>query len=213
MPNYLKEKEELIQIAQEIDKRSFVFGEQGSISLRTDDKKYIIMTPKEIEYTELTHDNLSVLDVNGEFISGKKPAIESKIHTKIYQNREDINSIIHTHSVYATAMSSLRITIPVIFDEMAAILGGEIKTAEYGLPGSEQLADNCFLGLQDKMAVLLANHGAISTGKTGDKALKTAITLEKVLKQFILAKSVGSPISLDSKYINYMRNFFEEYEE
>lgn len=210
MLNYLKEKEQLIKIAQEINKRSFIFGEQGSISLRTEDKKYIIMTPRDIEYSQLTHDKISILNINGEFISGERPSIENKIHIKIYKNREDINSIIHTHSIYSSAISSLRINIPVIFNEMAAVLGGEIKTAEYGLPGSEQLAENCFIALQDKMAVLLANHGAVSTGKTGEKALKTAIILEKVLKQFILAKSVGSPISLDSKYINYMRNFYEE---
>jgi len=208
MERYLREKEMVIKAGKDMLKNDWTIGTWGNISVKTEDGKYVIITPSGIDYNVITTEMMSVVDMEGNLVSGRKPSIEVPLHMEIYKKREDVLSVVHTHSPYACAFACTRSNIPPVFDEMAQIIGGEIKTAKYALPGSPELADNCAEALGDKMAVLLANHGGVTVGKSLDEALKITSVLEKSLQSYSIAKAIGNPVALSKDDIEMMREFF-----
>lgn len=208
MDNYLKEKELVIQAGKDMLNRGWVVGTWGNISVRTEDGRCMVITPSGVDYDLITPEGMCVIDLDGNLLSGEKPSIEWGLHLKVYQTRKDVGAVVHTHSTYASAIAALRETVPPVFDEMAQIIGGELKTARYALPGSQELAENCVQALEDRMAVLLANHGAVCVGKDLKEAFKVSDVLEKVLQSYILARSIGEPVVLEEREVQMMRDYF-----
>lgn len=208
MNNYSEEKELVIEAGKTMISSGLTVGTWGNISIRTSDGKYMIITPSGIDYETITPEMMSIVNMKGELVSGEKPSIESGLHLGIYKKREDVNAVIHTHSIYTCAIAATRMDVPPVFDEMAQIIGGGIKTAKYALPGSQELAQNCVEALGDKMAVLMANHGGVCVGKDLEGAFKITNVLEVSLKSYCLAKSIGNPVVLHDKDVEFMREFF-----
>lgn len=210
MSNYLKEKQMVINAGKNMKHHGLTVGTWGNISVRTKDGKYSVITPSGVDYDTITPEMMCVVDMEGNVIQGsKKPSIETGLHINIYKVREDVNAVVHTHAVYSTAAAANRMEVPPVLDELAQAIGGTVKTAEYGLPGSKELADNCVKALGDKMAVLLANHGAVCVGDDLPAAFKVCDVLEKGLQIYALAKILGEPIILEEDDVKIMRNFFK----
>ncbi|MEA4828319.1 class II aldolase/adducin family protein [Clostridium sp. JNZ J1-5] len=208
MGNYLKEKNDVIQAGKSMLKEGYTVGTWGNISVRSDDGKYMIITPSGVDYEIITPEMMSVVDMDGNLISGKKPSIEAGLHLAIYKKRQDVNAIMHSHSIYTCAIAATREEVPPVLDEMAQIVGGGIKVAEYALPGSAELAENCVTALGDRMAVLLANHGGVCVGRDMKDAYKITKVVEVSLQSYCLAKSIGSPVTLSDEQVGFMRDFF-----
>lgn len=208
MERYLKEKESIIKAGKDMVKNNWTVGTWGNISVRSEDGECVIITPSGIDYNIITVEMVSVIDKDGNLLSGNKPSIETPLHLAIYKNRPDVGAVVHVHSPYTSAIACTRTNIPPVFDEMAQILGGGVETAEYALPGSDELANNCVKALGDRMAALLANHGGVAVGKDLDEALKIVEVLEKCLMSYAIAKSFGTPIPLGDDEIMFMRKFF-----
>ncbi|MFZ7101769.1 MAG: class II aldolase/adducin family protein [Peptococcaceae bacterium] len=208
MEKYSEEKLQVIEAGKQMLRNGWVVGTWGNISIRTEDGKCMVITPSGVDYELITPESMCVIDLKGNLVTGVRPSIESELHLKIYQTRADVNAVIHTHSTYASALAALRITVPPVFDEMAQIIGGEIRTAEYALPGSRELADHCVKTLGNVMAVLLANHGAVCVAENLPGAFKICHVLEKVLESYILARSVGEPVVLKQEDVAFMRDYF-----
>lgn len=208
MSNYLKEKSEVIKAGQAMLNAGYTVGTWGNISVRSDDGKYIVITPSGIPYEDLTPEIVSVADLEGNLLSGKKPSIETFLHLGIYKKRTEINAVVHTHSVYTCAVAMTRQDVPPILDEMAQIIGGGIRVAKYALPGTMELAANCAEALGDRMAVLLANHGGVCVGKDLNEAFKITKVLEVSLQSYCLGKIIGTPVPLSQEQVEKMRDYF-----
>ena len=78
--------------------------------------------------------------------------------------RPEANAVVHTHSIYATALSCLRKDIPA-FHYMIGIAGGTtLRCASYAEYGTQGLSDAMLKAMKDRQACLLANHGQIAFG-------------------------------------------------
>ena len=133
-----------------------------------------------------------IIDLEGDVIEGdRNPSIEHPLHCAIYKARPDVNAIVHTHCIYASAVAVLRKPLPPIVDEFVIRLGGQVEVAEYGQPGSEELAKNVVEALGPRNAVLLANHGALCCGPTMEVALHNALLLERVAHIYLLASAAA----------------------
>ncbi len=180
----------------------------GNISLRNPETHEIYLTPSGMAYDTLAEDDICVLDNNGNILVGsRKPSIEKMLHILIYQNRKDVNAILHTHPLSSTVFSVLHQSIPVITDEMAQAIGSEVKCADYALPGSMKLATNALDALGNSQAVLLSNHGAVCVGKDMKECFKVAKVLETSAKIYYNALSIGTPISIKQNDVDWMRDF------
>jgi ribulose-5-phosphate 4-epimerase/fuculose-1-phosphate aldolase len=181
--------------AQQMFAAGLVTGSAGNVSLRLapeDSRSLLAITPSSRKYDSLTADDIQVLDFDARKVEGDlPPSIETRLHIGIYQERPDINAVIHTHSVYATTAAVAGYDIPPILDEQVAYLGGGIKLARHAPSGSPGLAKNAVAALGDRQAALLANHGAIGTGRSLPEAFRAVELLEKTAQIYLLALAAG----------------------
>ncbi len=205
-----KLKTDIVEAGKKMLHKGLVIGTSGNISIRISGEDKMLITPSSVEYDKIEIDDILVVDFKKNVLEGERsPSVETDMHIGIYRTRPDIGTIVHTHSVYATAIASLGKTIPPFLDEMVLMIGGEIEVAEYGMPGSRELAQNAVRALGRKNAVLLANHGSLCCGKNLENAFETAELVERVAKIFILCSLLGKPKSLPQEALELEQKIFE----
>lgn len=181
-------------------------GTSGNVSVRTDIG--ILITPSSLPYEEMRTEDIVLLPgdgMSGESIGDHRPSSEWKFHSSIYKEREDIQSVVHGHSTYATALSMLRRDIPAVH-YMIGIFGGDsIRCADYAHYGSQELSDNALIALKDRTGCLLGTHGMIACGGDLQQALWRAGELEALCQQYLLACQLGEPHVLSAKQIEEVR--------
>lgn len=187
-------REEIIFTARQMLKKGYVVGTAGNVSSIIRDRKTIIITPSGAPYDSLEPQDLIACDMDGNKISGeKKPSSEILMHANIYKNREDVGSIVHSHSIYATALAVNGTPIPYCLDEMYFSVGDRpIPVAKYGKSGTQELADYIVeaLGKENK-AVLVRNHGMVAVGKNMTEAFENCEVVEKTAMIFIFSSLTG----------------------
>jgi L-fuculose-phosphate aldolase len=188
-----------------------VAGTWGNVSARVSGSEAILITPSGLPYDQLDSGSLVKIDMKGALISGSRPSSELPLHLAIYAARPDVNAIVHTHSIHATACAVARCAIPPALEELIQVNGGVVEVSTYALPGSKELAKNAVLALADRSAALLANHGAVSCGQTLRDALLVAQLVEKAAQVHILAQSMGGATVLSDDDVNIMRRFYLEH--
>lgn len=80
----------------------------------------------------------------------------------------------------------------------SALFGGSVRVAPFALFGTDQLATNVADALHERTGALMANHGAITTGATLDKALSLLPYLEYICEIQLRAMASGHPVKLIS---------------
>lgn len=205
---YEKERREVINTGIDMAKTNLVVGTWGNISRRIDDN-LIAITPSGMDYYSLEPEDIVVLNMDGELVDGnRKPSIEYNLHLEVYKNRSDVGAVVHTHSTFCTAFAIARKGIPGTAEDLVQIVGGDVKVSEYALPGGIELAHNAVKALGDRNAVILANHGALSSGRDLKEALKISLILEKTAEATIYAQILGGAVSLSQSDVDFMRDFY-----
>jgi len=206
---WLKEKEEVLAAARRMLEKGLVTGTAGNVSRRLKPyggRSLLAITPSSRDYFSLGPEDIQILDFDNRKVEGDlPPSMETHLHIGIYRARKDINAIIHTHPVFATAAAVAGISIPAITDEQVAYLGGEIKVAAYAPSGTPELGNNAVTALGDRNAVLLANHGAVAAGPTMADAFRAAELLEKTAQIFLAALVTGKVKALPEDVISAIK--------
>lgn len=207
-----KIKSEVLQGGQVLLDKGLVAGTWGNISVRIPETKWVAVTPSGKGYHEITVDDIVVVDAVGTVVEGQfKPSSELPMHLAIYQARTDIQAIVHTHSVFASACAVAHKNIPSIIEDLVQLVGGSVDVAEYALPGTELLAQNIVKALGNKNAVLMANHGVVGCGQTLDEAMLACELVEKAAQIYIYANQIGGAQLLSDEDIDVMHKFYVEY--
>ena len=201
----------VIEMSLKMLKDGLTNGTAGNISIFNRRENLVAISPTGIPYDTLKEEDISVVDLQGNLLEGKKPSSELEMHLIFYRNRKDINAVIHGHTKYATTISCLQRTLPAI-DYMIAVTGDkEVRCAKYASYGTEELAKNCFETMKNSRACLLANHGITTVGENIDIAYSVLAQVEYISNLYILASSIGEPVVLDEKEIFQMVERFKNY--
>ncbi|MGI6704494.1 MAG: class II aldolase/adducin family protein [Clostridia bacterium] len=209
MDGIKRARQQVLEAGREMLKKGLVAATWGNISCRVEGENCIAITPSGMEYDILTEEDIVVVDMQGKVVSGhRRPSIEVPLHLHLYEKREDIGAIVHTHSTYATALACAHKHISPIVEELAQVAGGDVRVAKYALPGSQLLATNVVTALRDRYAVLLANHGMIGVAKNLKEALKVCEIVEKGAKITILCNVIGQPVPISFDDVQTMRRTY-----
>ena len=182
----------------------------GNISFRDKETGLVYLTPSAMFYDTIVEDDVVVCTLDGTIVDGeRKPTIETEMHLSVYRNREDVNAIIHTHPIYSMVYASQGKDIPLIIDEAAQILGGICRCADYALPGSGELADNCVKALgEESNTCLLHSHGAVCVAGDMEGAFKIAKVLEVTAQiHYMIEATGGKPAGISDENIKIMQDF------
>ena len=188
---HLDPKREVILVCRRLVELGYVVGTYGNVSARVPGG--LIITPSRVDYAALTPEDMVTVSDAGEVLDGARlPSSELEVHRQIYLRRPDVNAVVHTHSLHATALSCRHDTIPVIVEEQSQVVGGEIRCTRYVPAGRhEELGEETARVLGATTAVLLANHGTVSCGRSLEEALFTCVVVERIAQMHLLAGAGG----------------------
>ena len=190
---------EMLKICIEMESRGINQGTSGNLSIRY--KNGFLITPSSVPYNEMTPEDIVEMEWNGRFI-GKMPSSEWRFHRDILKNRDDINVVLHCHSINATSLSCHNKDIPAFHYIVGLAGGNSIRCAKYATFGSQELADNVLIAIKNRLACLLGHHGMICLGKTLKQALMLGCEVEAMAKMYIKALSIGNTEILSKEEMN-----------
>ncbi|TDT50343.1 class II aldolase/adducin family protein [Fonticella tunisiensis] len=177
-------KERLVQVAKQAEKDGLCKYKSGNFSIRDENTNYILITPSGAKRDDLDANSIIVVNIDGEIIENKtnyKPSSELQMHLMAYKNREDINGVCHTHSLFATVFAVIPMEIkPIVFEAMA--YGVHVPVAKYERPGTKELAESIVEPLKISDACLLEKHGVLTVGNNLEDAYLKMQYVEDVAK-------------------------------
>lgn len=187
----LKLRLELIETCRGMNRLGINKGTSGNVSVRHG--KGLLVSPTGIGYDAMRPEDVVQLDWDGRFDGDVLPTSEWRFHRDILAARPDLNAVVHTHSVHATAVAIMGRGIPAIHYMIAAAGGPDIRCAPYATFGTQELADAVLEAMADRRACLLAHHGVIAGHVSMARALALAGTVEELAQQYLLCLPHGEP--------------------
>jgi len=203
-------REELVATARRMNELGLTPGLSGNVSVRTSSGLYV--TPSGMPYASLAADDMVEVKANGAIRPGQRtPSTEWRLHHDILAARADVGAIVHTHSLFCTAIAMLRRDIPAVHYTIVLAGSDTIPCAEYATFGSPELALAAVTALRGGKACLLANHGMVALGATLPETLRLAAEIETLAAQYWHATQLGTPHVIDSGELARVRARFAEY--
>ncbi len=174
------------------DRLGYFVGTWGNISVRLE--AGLLVTPSRMIYDEVTPDDLVAVGWEGGVLGGRRvPTSELELHRQILRKRPDLGALVHSHSPWASVCACAHRSIPVLADDMAEVIGGEVHCAPHVAAGRHRelaLAAAEAIG-PDACAVLLGNHGVVAGGRDLAEAAIASQFVEKAAMILIHAQAIG----------------------
>ncbi len=183
----------------ELPKNNLVAWTSGNISARDPETNLIVIKPSGIKFSDLTPENMVVVDVNGRSPeTAHKPSSDTASHCYIYRHMPEVNGIVHTHSRYATAFATHGRSIPCITTAMGDEFGGDIPCGGFALIGGEEIGQIVVETLRHSHspACLLQSHGVFTIGPTAEAAVKAAVMTEDNAAIAWASLALGNPLTI-----------------
>lgn len=183
-------REEICLHARSLFERGYGCGSSGNISVRLEDGW--LLTPTNSSMGRLDPARLAKLDAQGRHVSGDKPSKEAFLHLAMYEERPEMQAVVHLHATHSVAVSCLADADPE--DVLPPITAyyvmrvGRLPLVPYFPPGDRALAEAVRAKAREHHAMLLANHGPVVAGKALDAAVYAAEELEETAKLFLLLR-------------------------
>lgn len=203
----------IVGTALEMERLGINQGTSGNVSARY--RAGLLITPSGVSARELDEKHIVWLPLDiaddAELLRIEGPSSEWRIHRDILRARDDIDAVVHTHSIAATALAIHGRDIPALHYMVAAAGGKSIRCAPYAVFGSQQLSDHVLAALADRRACLLAHHGVIALGADLARAVWLAHEVEVLAKQYLLALQIGPPPLLSDEQMDEVLEKFKTY--
>ena len=189
----LADREGLVSYARRMASDDLAPGMSGNLSVRRGG--LMAITPSGVPYERMTPADICLVRTSDEaLLSGPRPSTETPMHLALYQ-ASHAAAIVHTHSPFVIALSTVLDELPAVHYAMAD-LGGPVRVAPYARFGTTQLAASAAAKLAGRSAVILRNHGALACGPTLERAYERARTLEWLARVYWYAQLAGTPQTL-----------------
>jgi len=202
----------IVEGCRRLEAAGLVAISSGNVSVRLpphEGKEIVAITPSSVPYRVLRPEQVLVVDLDGNVVDGQGAASSEKAaHFAAYRARPDVGSVIHSHSIYASALAVAGQELPPIIDEQVVSLGGPVRVAGYAMSATPDLARNAVEALGDRRAVLLRNHGVLGVGRDLDEALNVVTLVERVAQTYVFARLVGGAEPLPESVVQLQLKFY-----
>jgi len=185
------------------------FGGSGNVSCRT--ATGMLITRSGVTVDRCESPDIVATDHTGRSLGNGKPSSECFMHADIYAAYPQARAVIHAHSDACTALACLGEGLPAFHYMVVGFGGADVRCAPYTTFGTPELGRLAVAALRDRSACLLANHGMICYGSSLREAFMRAQRLEALARQYLLARSAGSPRILTDEEIAAAMKRYETY--
>ncbi|MCY8975964.1 L-ribulose-5-phosphate 4-epimerase [Bacillus atrophaeus] len=204
-------KKEVLTANLKLQDHRLVTFTWGNVSGIDRENERIVIKPSGVEYSELTADDLVVLNLDGEIIEGSlKPSSDTPTHLYLYKAFPNIGGIVHTHSHWATSWAQSGRDIPALGTTHADYFDSAIPCTremydeeivkDYEHNTGKVIAETFKNQKYEQVpGVLVNNHGPFCWGTDALNALHNAVVLETVAEMAfhsIMLNQNISPINI-----------------
>ncbi len=177
-------------------------GVTGHITARDPElTDHFWVNPLGMSLTLIRVKDLILVNGQGGVVHGDRPlnAAAFAIHSQIHAARPDVVAAAHAHSVHGKAWSSLRRPLDPLTQDACAFYGDHAVFDDYtGVVLDLEEGKRIAHALGTHKAVILANHGLLTVGRTSvDEAAWWFITMERTCQAQLLVETAGSPVLID----------------
>lgn len=215
-------KRQVYEANMELPRRGLVSYTWGNVSGLDRARGLVVIKPSGVDYTALTPDMLTVVDLNGNVIEGAyRPSSDTKTHLALYRAFPTIGGVTHTHSAFAVAWAQAKRDIPCLGTTHADSFYGDIPCARPLTPQEvdedyERCTGEVIVEIFRKRGldpaavpgVLCACHGPFTWGGDAAEAVYHAAVLEEVAKMALYTLQVDPSAARAPQHIqdkHYLR--------
>jgi L-ribulose-5-phosphate 4-epimerase len=197
MSQYQPFKQQVVDTARQLTESGYLMATGGNLSVRIAGQPAFAITPSNFDYLKMQPDDVCILDLDLHVLEGAlNPSVESGMHAGIYHVRTDVNAVVHTHQVYASALALINAPIPALFDEQVRFLGRTVEIIPYVPSGTSFLKNAIVKHIQNhNNAYIMQNHGVLCFGHDIERAAHNVEILEKCALAYLLALCTERPVS------------------
>jgi L-fuculose-phosphate aldolase len=168
---------QVVEICRLMYEKHLVVASDGNVSVKLSPDR-MLFTPSGVGKGFLTPDQLVVTNLAGEKLSGRlKPSSEIRMHLCAYQQRADINAVIHAHPPLSTAFSIAGISLAQCILPEVVLTLGSVPTTRYATPTTAEGPEVVKEYISDYDALILDRHGTLTVG---ENLMSAFMKLEKV---------------------------------
>ncbi|MBP1039947.1 class II aldolase/adducin family protein [Vagococcus sp. BWB3-3] len=194
-----------------LKEQNLVKWTSGNVSYRDPETGYVTIKPSGVAFDQLTPEKMVVVDLEGTVIEGEyQPSVDTQSHLYTYREMPAINSIVHTHSPFATSFAIRGVDLPTYTTTGANLFGERVKCTEFAIIGEAEIGKQIVKYIGQSSAILLRNHGVFTVGATIEKAIKAAVILEETAEYAHYATLHNPEIPvLDGKIVAASHQFYQ----
>ena len=154
-------------------------------------------------------DKIEEIKNNPELVDPTALNIHGTIHRKVPHAR----CILHVHSKYATALSTLKDPVLKPIDQNTMRFFNRVSTFnDFGGLGFEEESNKMASAIGNNSLLLLANHGILTVGQTVADAFDKLYYFEKACETYMTALSTNAKLNVvDSKIAEKTAQEWENY--
>ena len=204
-------RRDLVRFSRLLYRLGFMPGTSGNLSVRLDDSR-LLVTPTGVSKFLLRSADIVIVDLEGKHLDGyRKATSEVSMHLAVYRHRNDVTAVIHSHPPIATAFACVGRGLDEMLCQEAVMTLGVVPLATYAATGTEEVAASLAPFIPDHDAILLANHGAVSCGRTLLEAFQKMEIVEHLANITLVAHQLGAPRTLEHEQIKQLRDAKTKY--
>lgn len=209
-----KLKESVLAANLELPKQGLVTYTWGNVSGIDRKTSLVVIKPSGVPYETMKPEDLVVTDLAGTVVEGSlKPSSDLATHLVLYREFDEIGSVLHTHSSWATTWAQIGRSIPPCGTTHADYFYGAIPCTRK-LSGEEinrayeeetgNVIVETFVGTNPLHcpAVIVNDHGPFCWGKDPAAAVHNAVVLEEVSKMAYYTELMTKDTSMDKVLMN-----------
>lgn len=193
---------EIVRCCRRLWEAGLIAGADGNVSVRLG-RDRLLVTPRGLHKAELTARDLVEVSLSGSHRRGSRRATtELDLHLRAYRRHGDCGAVVHAHPPVATAFAVAGEPMPAdVLPELILYLG-DVPVAPYATTGTPALGDVVEPLLARHVAVLLANHGAVTWGPDLATARIRMESLEHSARILLAARLLGRTTRLSPDQID-----------
>ena len=209
--HYLKKK--LAGAYRIFGKFGFSEGVAGHITVRDPEHKDCFwVNPFGLSFRQIKMSDLILVNHKGDIVEGKHQMLNKAafaIHSQIHEARPDVVAAAHAHSIYGRTWSAMgRLLDPITQDSCAFYEDHGLFDDYTGVVNDLSEGKRIGIALGDKKAVILQNHGLLTTGHSVDECVFWFCSMERCCQSQLMAEATGQKIiNIDPEVALRTRNY------
>lgn len=204
-------RRDLVDVCTRMHARGYIVSGDGNVSVRIGERR-LLVTPSGKRKGFLKPEDMVVCDMNGEPVRGEKnrPSSEIAMHVTVYEERPDVNSVVHAHPpcTIAHTVAGISLATPLMPEAFCEL--GEILTLPYTTPTTSQVPEALRLPIRNHCALVMERHGSITIGPSLSVAYDRLEILEHVAKISMMSRVLsptGKVDNLEEEKLQQLRAF------